>query len=254
MNSFRINKARVEVWRDLEELSERAAELFIGIAREAAATSRGAFTLALSGGSTPQALYRLLAHKDKAARTPWPQVHVYWSDERCVPPGDSQSNYRMAQDALLSHVPVPRDQVHRMRGEDEPESAALDYAAELEKEFDEDPPRFSLILLGMGEDGHTASLFPHSPVMQDTERTVAAPYVEQLAAHRLTLTLKTLNAAEVIIFLVSGEVKAATLLKVLDESKAVEGGSLPARLVRPAQGELLWLVDEAAASLVTSLY
>jgi 6-phosphogluconolactonase len=253
MNSFRINKGRVEVWRDLEELSERASELFIGIAREAT-TSRGAFRLALSGGSTPQALYNLLAQKDKAARVAWEQAHVYWSDERCVPPDDSQSNYRLAQDALLRHVPVPPEQVHRMRGEDEPESAALDYAAELEQEFGESTPRFSLILLGMGEDGHTASLFPHSPVLQDTERTVAASYVEQLAAHRLTLTLRTLNAAEMIIFLVAGEAKAATLLKALDESKAVEDGSLPARLVRPAEGELLWLVDEAAASLITSLY
>lgn len=253
MNSFRINNARVEAWRDKEELGERASELFIGLAREAVAT-HGAFRVALSGGSTPQALYGLLAREDKAARVPWAATHVYWSDERCVPPDDAQSNYRLAHEALLRHVPVPEEQVHRLRGEDEPASAAEDYAAELAKDFGDSQPRFSLILLGMGEDGHTASLFPRSPVLLDAEHAVAAPYVEQLASHRLTLTLKTINAAETVIFLVTGETKAATLLKVLDERAAVEDGSLPARLVRPTAGELIWLVDEAAAGLINTLY
>ncbi len=249
MNSFRIRGARVEVWRDIAEVSERGAELLVGVAREAV-SSRGAFTLALSGGSTPKALYQLLATESYRARVPWPQTHVYWSDERCVPPTDAQSNYRLAHETLLAHVPVPHEQVYRMRGEDEPEQAAELYAAELEKQFGAGEPRFSLILLGMGEDGHTASLFPRSPVLKDKEHTVAAPFVEQFAAHRLTLTLRTLNAAETIVFLVTGEAKAAALLAVF-ESDAVEDDSLPAALVRPARGELIWLLDEAAAKLLS---
>lgn len=252
MNSFRINGARVEVWRDLAEVSARASELLIGIAREAV-TSQGEFSLALSGGSTPQALYQLLASEAKAARVPWTQTHVFWSDERCVPPDDAESNYRMAHETLLAHVPVPVEQVHRMRGEDEPERAAEAYAEELAAHFGASLPRFSLILLGMGADGHTASLFPHSPALKETQRTVTATYVEKLASHRLTLTLPALNAAATVLFLVSGEAKAAALNAVF-ESDAIEDGSCPARLVRPAQGELIWLVDEAAAKLVSSRY
>jgi 6-phosphogluconolactonase len=252
MNSLRINGARVEIWRDLAELSERAAELLIGIAREAASTP-GGFTLALSGGSTPKALYELLAREEKSARIPWEQTHVFWSDERCVPPSDSQSNYRMAHETLLARVCVPAEHIHRMRGEDEPHLAAEAYAVELENHFGAGDPRLSLILLGMGDDGHTASLFPHTPALVDTSHTVAANYVEKLAAHRLTMTLRTLNAAATIIFLVSGEAKAAALNRVF-ESGAIEDEPPPARLVRPAQGELMWLVDEAAAGLFSSRY
>jgi 6-phosphogluconolactonase len=251
MNSLRINGARVEVWRDLGEVSERASELLVGIAREAAA--HGDFTLALSGGSTPKALYELLATEEKSARVSWERTHVFWSDERCVPPDDAQSNYRMAHEALLSRVPVPAGHVHRMRGEDEPQAAAAAYAAELEKEFGAGEPRLSLILLGMGEDGHTASLFPHTAALKDTAHTVAANYVEKLGSHRLTLTLRTLNAAATVLFLVCGAAKAEALGKVF-ESNGVEDGTLPARLVRPVQGELLWLVDEAAAQLVSKRY
>lgn len=252
MNSFRINKARVEVWRDLTEVNERAAELLIGIAREATSEQK-AFTLALSGGSTPKALYELLATDGKASRIPWEQTHLFWTDERCVPPDDPQSNYRMAHQALIAHVDVPSEQIHRMHGEDEPRRAANAYATELEMCFDAGDPRFSLILLGMGDDGHTASLFPHSPALGDTSHKVVANYVDKLAAHRLTLTLRTLNAAATAIFLVSGTAKARALSAVF-ESEGVEDGSLPARLVRPAKGELIWLVDEPAARLVNSRY
>ncbi len=252
MNSFRINGARVEIWRDLAELSERASELLIGIAREAA-NEHGGFALALSGGSTPKALYELLATEEKSARIPWEQSHIFWSDERCVPPSDSESNYRMAHETLLSRVPVPAAQVHRMRGEDEPERAAEAYAVELENHFGAGDPRFSLILLGMGDDGHTASLFPHTNALADTAHTVAANYVEKLASHRLTMTLRTLNAAATVIFQVSGEAKAAALNNVF-ESGAIEDAPPPARLVRPAQGELIWLVDEAAAKLINDRY
>lgn len=252
MNSFRISGARVEVWRDLAEVSERAAELLIGVARESTAEQKR-FTLALSGGSTPKALYGLLATDAKSTRIPWEQTHLFWTDERCVPPDDPQSNYRMAHETLLAHVNIPSEQIHRMRGEDEPQRAAEAYASELEKCFGPGDPRFSLILLGMGDDGHTASLFPNSPVLADTSHTVATSYVEKLSSHRLTLTLRTLNAASTTIFLVSGKAKSKALGAVFD-SKVIDDASLPVRLVRPARGELIWLVDEPAALLVNSRF
>lgn len=249
MNSFRLQHARLEVWRDPAELCERAAELFIGIAREAEGTGAD-FTVALSGGSTPKSLYALLATEAKAARVPWEQAQIFWSDERCVPPDDEQSNYRMAYQALLAHVPVLPERIHRMHGEDLPAHAAEAYAAELEKQFGaEGDPRFSLILLGMGEDGHTASLFPHAPALEEREKTVVAAEVEKLRAHRLTFTLRTINAAAQVIFLVSGAAKAATLKAVLEDDSTAPG-ALPAQLVRPEGGELIWLVDEDAAQLL----
>ena len=190
MNSFRIDGARVEIWNDLTDLSERASELLIGIAREAV-TERGAFTLALSGGSTPKALYELLATDAKRTRIEWDKTHLFWTDERCVPPDDPQSNYGMAQQALIEHINVPPEQIHRMHGEDDPHLAAEAYAVDLEKCFGEGDPRFSLILLGMGDDGHTASLFPNSPALTNTTHTVAANYVDKLSTSRLTLTRRT---------------------------------------------------------------
>jgi 6-phosphogluconolactonase len=252
MNSFLINGTRIEVWRDLAEISERASELLIGVARESA-SEKGRFTVALSGGSTPKALYGLLATEAKSSRSPWEATHVFWTDERCVPPTDSESNYRMAHEALLAHVNVPAEQVHRMRGEDDPQQAAKSYAAELEKSFGPGDPRFSLILLGMGDDGHIASLFPSSPALADKTHTVAANYVEKLPTPRLTMTLRTLNAAETVIFLISGPTKAKALLAVFD-SKAKNDSSIPARLIKPNKGELIWLIDEAAAELVSERF
>jgi 6-phosphogluconolactonase len=258
LKTFRKNGARIEVWRDAAELSARAAELFTAIALRSA-EERGRFSVALSGGSTPKALYRLLAddaYQNSLARA-WPLTHVFWTDERCVPPLDPQSNYRMALEALLMHVPVPDEQIHRMRGEDEPASAAALYASALESEFGAPIPVFDLILLGMGTDAHTASIFPHSPLLRDSsaDQTVAAIYVEKLSAWRLTLTLRVLNQAQRIIFLVSGAEKAEPLRKVFASIDPDE--ELPARWVRPTQeaeeeeeGALLWLVDEDAAGLL----
>lgn len=244
MRRFREGQAHVEVWQDVGALSGRAAELFAETARQAAHT-RGKFTVTLAGGSTPRALYELLAGDTYAARVPWESVHVFWSDERCVPPTSDESNYRMAYEALLERVGVPAGQIHRMRGEDEPHKAARDYAVALEKEFGQSVPRFDLILLGMGEDGHTASLFPGSDALDDVEHLVVAPFVEKLKAHRLTLTFRVINAAASVIFLVAGEAKAETLREVLKGEG--ESGELPAQRVRPLNGELVWLVDEGAA-------
>jgi 6-phosphogluconolactonase len=248
VRSLEKNGARVEVWPNLAEASERGAELFAEAA-ERSRSERGLFTVALSGGSTPKALFGVLARD--AARAPlahvWPVTNFFWADERCVPPDDAQSNYRMAHETLLAHTGVRERQVHRMRGEDEPASAADDYAALLEREFGTSEPVFDLILLGMGADAHTASIFPHSPLLTDTEtRLVAAPYVEKLRAYRLTLTLRVLNRARLILFLVSGAEKAEPLRKVFASTE--RDAELPARWVRPAQeGRLTWLVDEEAA-------
>lgn len=252
MKTFERNKARIEVWRDLAQLSERAAELFTDVALRST-QARGRFMVALSGGATPEALFRLLAddaYQHTLARA-WPLTHIFWTDERCVPPDDPQSNYRMAHEALLSHVPVTANQVQRMRGEDEPERAAEDYASVLEREFGTPIPVFDLILLGMGTDAHTASIFPHSPLLKDSsgDRTVAAIYVEKLRAMRLTLTLPVLDRARTVIFLVSGAEKAEPLRKVFASTDLDE--ELPARWVHPTEGELIWLVDEEAARFLS---
>jgi 6-phosphogluconolactonase len=247
---FEKNGARVEVWRDLSALSERGAQLFREIAERSIA-QRGRFNVALSGGSTPKALFSLLASDAYAEPMAhlWKQTQVFWADERCVSPDDAQSNYRMARESLLSKVRVPAAQVHRMRGEDEPERAAEDYASHLKSSFDTSDPAFDLILLGMGADAHTASIFPRSPLLKDSEeRLVAAPYVEKLRAHRLTLTLRVLNRARNIIFLVSGHEKAEPLRKVFASVEPDE--DLPAGWVQPISGACRWLVDEEAAALL----
>jgi 6-phosphogluconolactonase len=237
--------ARVEVWRDLAELSERAAELFIAAAYDGI-TSEGIFNVALSGGSTPKATYTRLAQRGESESTAWLRTHVYWSDERCVPPTDEQSNYRMAKESLLDHVPVAPQRIHRMHGEDEPHAAAQSYAALLAENLAAHDYRFGLILLGLGDDGHTASLFPHTPALDETERLVAANFVNKLQVSRLTLTLPLINRASNIIFLVSGAAKADALQLILEGD--VDGRALPASLVQPVNGKLVWLVDEAAFS------
>lgn len=252
MKTFEKNGARIEVWRNLGEASARAAELFAQIALSSIET-HGRFSVALSGGSTPKPLYSLLADDgwQKPLAGVWPLAHVFWTDERCVPPTDSQSNYRMGLEALLMHVPIPEAQVHRMRGEDEPEHAARGYASVLESVFGQSAPRFDLILLGMGTDAHTASIFPRSPLLKTAEDgpMVAAPFVEKLNSFRLTLTLSVLNRAANTVFLVSGRDKAEPLRKVFASTERDE--ELPARWVRPTGGELVWLVDEDAAHLLS---
>jgi len=248
MKRLRVGKAHVEVWPNAPALVTRAAELFAETARQSIAW-RDKFTVALSGGTTPRRLYELLAGEIYAPQIPWERAHVFWGDERCVAPSDEESNYRMAHEAMLARVPVPEGQIHRMRGEDEPAEAASAYEKVLLAEFDEHPPRFDLILLGMGEDGHTASLFPGTTALGEPQRLVAAPYVAKLGAHRLTMTLPLINAARSVTFLVAGGAKAETLRTVLEGEG--ETRTLPSQMVEPLEGELVWLVDEAAASGLT---
>jgi 6-phosphogluconolactonase len=234
----------VEVFPAPDALMRAAADRLVDRAG-GAVEAHGRFAVALSGGSTPRALYELLATEAYAARIDWPSVHVFWSDERCVPPGDPASNYRMARETLLDRVPVPAGNVHRIRGEDEPATAATAYESELRGFFGANG-RFDLVLLGMGEDGHTASLFPRTAAIRETRNQVVAHHAAAVSAWRITLTPVVINAASEVWFLVSGGNKAATL------RTAVEGpydpDAIPAQAIAPRDGELLWLVDAAAAA------
>ncbi len=230
-----------------QELAEAAARDFAAKA-EAAIGGRSRFAVALAGGSTPKATYEVLA-RDYADRLDWSAVHVFFGDERTVPPDHEDSNYRMAQEALLSRVPV--GSIHRMRGELPPAEAAAAYEEELRAFFgtSDEPPSLDLILLGIGEDGHTASLFPETSALEVHDRWVVANPVLKLGTTRLTLTVPVIDAARAVIFLVAGEGKAAAL-KVILEGDA-DPREYPAKLIRPADGPL-WMVDRAAASSLGS--
>jgi 6-phosphogluconolactonase len=248
----RLEKAEIQVRRDLPELSRAAASRFLQEARRAT-QERGLFSVALAGGSTPRPLYALLAD-DPSFRpeVPWDKTHFFWGDERPVPPSSPQSNYRMAHEAMLSKVPAPPGHIHRIRAEDPDVSrVALEYEEDLRAFFHLEPgqfPRFDLVLLGMGPDGHTASLFPGTEGLEERKRLVIANWVDNLHAHRITMTLPVLNQAALVLFLVSGEEKAATLRRVFEEGGPQD--PLPARLIQPTHGRLLWLVDQDAGRLL----
>jgi len=231
--------ADVQVYPDAKSLARAAAEHFVVLAEKAVA-ARGQFNVALAGGSTPRATYALLPDGEFAAKVDWPRVHVFWGDERCVPPDHRDSNYRMARETLLDKVPILPHNVHRMRGELHPQRAAAAYQAEMEAILGPDG-RLDLILLGIGTDGHTASLFPGTAALEEREQSVVAVYVERLHAWRLTLTLPAINAARHVLFLVSGAVKTETLARVW------AGERLPAALVHRSPGRLTWMVDRDAA-------
>jgi 6-phosphogluconolactonase len=242
-------KPIVQVLPDAETLFHTAGDAFARAARDAV-RDRGRFAVALSGGSTPRALYAALAtDADLRAAVPWTQCEFFWGDERHVPPDDVASNYRMAHEAMLGRVPVGPAQVHRIKGEyPDAGKAAAEYEVELRRAFRLGPdelPRFDLILLGLGPDGHTASLFPGTAALAETTRLVVANRVSQFDTDRITLTLPVLNNAARVIFLVEGSAKAAILRTVLDSPPGAV--PLPAQQVRLTDGTLMWLVDRAAA-------
>jgi len=241
---------RLTVYPDAHALTRAAAAYVAGAALRAVAL-RGRFTVALAGGSTPRPVYERLARDPLAAAVPWDRVHVVFGDERCVPPDHPDSNYRMAREALLDHVPLPSDQIHRMRGEADPMTAAAAYESELNALLSgAGRPALDMVLLGLGDDAHTASLFPGTPALNERERWVAAQHVPKLDAWRLTLTPPALNAAREAVFLVSGAGKTAALRAVRHGPQDPE--RLPAQIVRPASGVRTWLVDADAAGEETS--
>lgn len=232
----------IRVFPDVASLAQVAAEQFVELARGAVET-RQRFLVGLSGGNTPKPLYELLATKRFAEKIDWARVQVFFTDERCVSPDHPDSNYKMAAAALLDGVSIPPTNVHRIRGELPPTDAAALYREELRRVLGESG-RFDLILLGMGTDGHTASLFPGSVALEEGDKEVVAPYVEALQAWRITLTLPVINASRHVLFLVGGSEKAGALSRVLS------GEPLPAGLVKPAAGALTWFVSRDAAGSV----
>jgi 6-phosphogluconolactonase len=233
-------------------LARRAAEHFV-VEAEKAVGARGVARIAISGGSTPKAAFAALGERGEEwrERMPWDKLDLWWVDERCVPPDNAESNYRMTREALLDHVPLKPEQIHRMKGELEPDDAAAQYEAELKTSFGLQAaavPRFDLVQLGMGPDGHTASLFPHTEALHETNRLVTANYVEKLDMWRVTLTRPTINQAMQVFFLISGADKAMILNEVLQGPRDPE--RLPSQFIEPVDGILTLLLDQAAASFL----
>jgi len=240
-------KSDVRVFADVDELSLRAAEAAVATINESV-RNNGSFSVALSGGNMPRTLYRLLSSRFRD-EIPWTKVHVFWGDERYVPLADPQSNYRMARETSLDAVPCPAGNVHPMPTElPNPEVAAREYEKTLRSYFSKDWPRFDLVLLGLGEEGHTASLFPGSPALNESKRWVVAVKAPAKPALRLTLTLPAITGASNIYFLITGSNKAEALHHVLTGSP--DPKSYPASGIRRAKGTVIWWLDQAAAALV----
>jgi len=238
------------VFSDIEELSAAAADLFADDARRAI-EQRGKFIVALSGGNTPRRMHELLAQPPFHGHVPWDRIHVFWGDERCVALDDPRNNAFNAIEELLSKVPVEEAHIHRVESELPPREAARLFDKQLHEFFDNDLPRFDLIFLGLGENGHTASLFPGTPILHETERWAREVFVEEQNMHRVSLTSWAINQSRRIVFLVAGRAKANVLHDVVEGD--ADPDRLPAQLIAPADGELRWYVDEDAAALLETV-
>jgi 6-phosphogluconolactonase len=240
---------RILVCQSREDLFEAAAQ-FVVQSLPFQPDSGKTYSVALSGGSTPQRLFARLSADPYRSQIDWSSVRIFWGDEREVPPDHSESNFRMAKENLLDHVPIPPDQVFRMEGERPAQEAAVRYEEVLHRAFShknkEGVPRFDLILLGMGADGHTASLFPETSVLKEREQWVAAPWVEKFQTHRITLTPPVFNAAKRVLFVVGGSDKDKAAEAVLEGP--FQPNRYPAQIVNPGRGDVVWLLDREAAS------
>jgi 6-phosphogluconolactonase len=240
----------IKIFPNIEELNDFAAEKFVGIAHDAI-EQRGRFTVALAGGSTPKALYRLLASEKFKDKIDWNKGYYFLGDERHVLPDAAESNYRMARETLFEPVGINEQNIFWWNTRLQPELCTECYRRALRWQFrlrEDSFPRFDLILLGMGADGHTASLFPNTEALRETDEIAVPNYVEQLQTTRLTFTFPTINNAQNVIFLVAGEEKAETLKQVLEGE--FQPDKLPSQNVKPHNGDLYWLLDEKAASLL----
>lgn len=241
-------RGELQVYRDPAALAQALAELFVSVGRMAMA-ERGAFYVALSGGETPRAAYELLAGEEFRNELSWSDVFIYFGDERCVPPEDEQSNYRMAKRAFLDAVGIPAANVHRIHGEIDPGHAANQYASLVRTELG-NAPHFDLILLGLGTDGHTASLFPGTPPDTDDDALFRAVYAPTQVMWRVTITPKVINLGREVAFAVEGTEKAAIFAAVYEGP--VNPVKYPAQVVRPLSRRLIWLVDALAAGMLKS--
>jgi len=243
-----MSHPNVEIFNNQADLIKKASEIFISVANESV-VKNGRFLTALSGGSTPKALFQLLATPAYASQVDWLHTHIFWGDERLVPPDDPGSNYKLAMDTLLTHVPIPVENIHRAKGELDVETAVSDYAQQLQRLAppNQTVPQLDLALMGLGSDGHTASLFPGSiPIAENTQPVLAvtANY-DGRPAQRITLTPLIFNAARHILFLATGEKKATALAAVLNRQDSPE--KWPAQRIQPQNGTVTWLVDEGAS-------
>ena len=234
----------IKVVRDGDAIAREAADRIVEQSREAIAF-QSHFSIALSGGSTPKVLFSLLAGDEYRSRIDWTKVHIYFGDERCVPPDSPDSNYRMARETLLDHAPIPPANVHRIRGEIDPEAAAKEYGQLLEKNFGDGG--LDLTLLGMGPDGHTASLFPGTAALHETEHRCVANWVEKMNTWRITMSAPFLNRSRQVMILVSGASKARRLHEVLEGPR--DPDRLPIQMINPESGKLTWIVDVEAAGM-----
>jgi 6-phosphogluconolactonase len=239
----------IQVFPDPESLSQAAADLFVRAAQEAVA-SNGRFAVALSGGHSPRQTHRMLAQSPYCEQVPWDKVHIFWGDERCVPEGDPRHNATVAFGDLIKHVPVKKDQVHPILCEKSPRITAERYDSLLRGFFEERTTSCDVIFLGLGEDGHTASLFPNNPVLNESKRWAKEVFAPEQEMYRVTLTPAFINRGAMVVFLVYGEGKARVLREVLEgQRRPLE---LPAQIINPVEGKLLWFVDESAASMLTT--
>jgi 6-phosphogluconolactonase len=237
----------IKVFADLQALSHAAARLFAEEAARAIET-KGRFTVLLAGGETPRRTYEILARQPLRDMVPWEDVHFFWGDERYVPPDDPASNARMARQVLFDHVPVPAAQIHPIPYRCSPRESAVEYEDILRAFFSAGPPRFDLVFLGLGENGHTASLFPGTSAVAERERWVTEVYVAEQGIFRVTMTVPIFNRAALVAFIVAGGGKALILRQVLEG--ALEPLRIPAQLIKPVNGALLWLVERKAAHLL----
>ena len=230
-----------------DDVARAATERLVEIAKEAI-ESRGQFSVALAGGSTPKVVYGMLASDEFRGMLPWEKVHVFFGDERCVPPDHSDSNYRMAREAMLSKLPIPEQNIHRMKGEGDAAANAELYESVMREYFGEDAdwPQLDLVMLGMGDDGHTASLFPGTTALKEEQRWVVSNWVEKFSTYRITLSAPAINHARHVMFIVTGAGKTDRLPEVLHGARDTD--RLPSQLIRPDDGRLEWFVDRAAAA------
>ena len=245
MKGLPLTDTRTHSFSDLDSLSQFAAERLLQLANDCL-HSQGSFSLALAGGSTPKRLYQYLAESEQASRLDWSRVKIYFGDERCVEPTHEDSNYRMAKEAFLAQSAIAKSQIYRMHGElENPSQAAKDYATLLNETLPQSKtgvPTFDLVLLGLGPDGHTASLFPDTDILNESKRAVASVYVEKLAAHRISLTYPTLNAASRLWILAAGSSKKEIVAAIFGDPTSKK---YPIQRMRP-NGSVEWFLDEAA--------
>lgn len=240
-----MEPTKIIIYPNSRELAKGATNLFFETA-ESALHQRGSFHVVLSGGSTPVSMYRQMINDARVGELPWQSIHIYWGDERCVPPDSSESNFGVAWDEFINHTPIPAGNIHRMKGEVEPDLAAQQYQLELQSIFPAQP-EFDLIYLGIGGDGHTASLFPGIVYSEDPDIWVQSIYVDKMSMHRITLTPQAINQAKTVVFLVSGARKAEIAFEILNDPD--HRTRYPSQLISPVKGILLWYTDADAASL-----